>query len=342
MRLLTLDKLPRSVLAKIDLQTAHRVSALVVAAERTKLFRKLEGKALEAAAIGEATGIHPNFLEHFLNVLVSIGLLKKQGGLYRNSALADRYLVKERSPYWTEHYAGECVEEFEKLSVVEQMLASGKGFREILGQDEPDYLTRMKRQPERAKNFTHMLYDYHQPDAQALATGLDLGSRRSVLDVGGGSGVMSLALARKHPDITACVLDISPVCRVARKIIRAEGLADRVKVRAGDMNEDLPEGYEVVMFCDVGRIDDRALNLAHDRLPQGGMLVLVDRYLSTDGTEPLDRLLRQFVSTSFPDETWRQMVERVRTAGFATVRARRILDGLWMITGLKRRSAGKH
>jgi predicted nicotinamide N-methyase len=335
MRLLTLDKLPASVLAKIDLQTAHRVSALVLAAERTKLFRKLEGRALSSASIRRRTGIHPNFLEHFLNALVSIGLLKKRGGLYRNSALADRYFVKERSIHWTEHYSGECIAELETLGVIERMLATGKGFREILGKKEQDYLTRMRREPERAKRFTQMLYDYHQPDARALADNLDLGGRRSVLDVGGGSGVMSMALARRYPTLTACVLDIAPVCRVAAKIIRDEDLSDRVKVQPGDMNEDLPEGYEVILFCDVGRLEDRPLKLARERLPRNGLLVLVDLYFAENRTEPLERLLRQFVSTAFPDETWRQMVERVRAAGFTRVRARRILDGLWMITGLK-------
>ena len=69
------------------------------------------------------------------------------------------------------------------------MLTTGKGFREILGTKDRDYLTRMKREPERAENFTHMLFHYHQPDARALADNLDLGPRRSVLDVAGGSGV---------------------------------------------------------------------------------------------------------------------------------------------------------
>ena len=152
---------------------------------------------------------------------------------------------------------------------------------------------------------------------------------------------MALALAREYPDLTACVLDIAPVCRVAKKIIRREGLAGRVRVQAGDMLEDLPAGYDVVMFCDIGRLDDRLLTLAHERLERDGLIVLVDRYLAQDKTESLERLLRQFVSTAFPDDTWRQMVTRVRAAGFTSVRARRILRDLWMITGRRRPSPSR-
>ena len=58
----TLDKLPKAVLSRIDLQTAFMISRCIVAAERLQLFRKLKGKKLSASAIGRMIGI-PGSLE---------------------------------------------------------------------------------------------------------------------------------------------------------------------------------------------------------------------------------------------------------------------------------------
>ena len=86
---MTLDKLPHKVLARIDLQTAFTASQCILVAEKLRLFRKLHGKKLTAAAIGRATGIRGWKLEPYLSALVALGLLRKEGKLYRNSALAD-------------------------------------------------------------------------------------------------------------------------------------------------------------------------------------------------------------------------------------------------------------
>ena len=91
----TLDKLPKRVLAKIDLQQAFMISRCVVAAERLLLFRKLDGKALSATTIGRRIGVRGWRIEAFLAALVSIGLLKKSGNLYSNTALANKYYVRE-------------------------------------------------------------------------------------------------------------------------------------------------------------------------------------------------------------------------------------------------------
>jgi cyclopropane fatty-acyl-phospholipid synthase-like methyltransferase len=335
MEKLTLDKLPRRVLAKLDLQTAFMASRLIVAAERLDVFRLLNGKSLGASVIGRKTGIHRNFIGHFLNALVSLGLLKKKGVSYINSALADKFFVRERSIYWTRQYSLECVDEFERLTILEDILKSGRDYYGIIRKKRPSYIEAMKKDSNRARDFTYMLYYYHQPDARALAKYLDLKRYNSVLDVGGGSGVMSIALAKKNPHITACVLDIEPVCRVAQEIIKKEGLSRRIGTYVGDINRRLPHGYDVIMFCDVGTLDTDLLKRAYDSLPPGGMVVLEDRYFSKDRTEPLDRLLYCFTGHSFGLDTRDEMVARLKSAGFKAIKQQRIHKDVWMLKAKK-------
>ena len=70
---------------------------------------------------------------------------------------------------------------------------------EAQGLTPPDYFTLLVEQPERSAQFTRMLYEIHVPLADELAASLPMDGVARLLDVGGGSGVMSLALLRRHP-----------------------------------------------------------------------------------------------------------------------------------------------
>lgn len=331
----TLDRFPKKVLANIGVERAFIVSRLVVAAERLQVFRLLQGKHMQADAIGRALKIHKVYLQAFLNSLTSLGLLRKANDIYWNTPLAEKYFIDERSIYWTRQYSKECAQAYEALTVIEKMLTSGRNYKSIKGLHSPSYTDAMKRDRHRAEDFTQMLFHFHREDAEALANYLDLSERRAVLDVGGGSAVMSIALAKKNPHLRACILDIAPVCRIAAGNIRRAGMSRRVATLPGDIRHSLPAGYDVIMFCDIGPVSQQLLGNAYQSLPANGLLVLVDRYLNKDGTQPLDRLIGQFVSSSFGVAKWADMVEAVKSCGFRNVKARNVYRDLWFITGIK-------
>jgi len=331
----TLDKFPKAVLANIDIQKAFVVSRLIVAAEKLQVFRLLHGKRMKADPIGHALKIHNYYLQAFLNSLVALGLLDKTNGAYGNTAFADKYFVDERSIYWTRQYSNECVEAFEALTVLEKALASGKRHKSILRVKRPSYTEAMKRDHTQAENFTQMLYHFHKDDAKALAKYLDLSQHNAVLDVGGGSGVMTIALAKRNPRVRAAILDIAPVCEVAAGNIRRAGLSRRVRTLAGDIHDPLPAGYDVIMFCDIGPVSKQLLRSAYKSLPANGLAVLVDRYLSEDGTKPLDRLVEHFAGSSFGLATWKDMVGVMESCGFRPVQAANVYRAVWFITGRK-------
>jgi len=334
----TLDLLPKKVLARIDFQTAFKISRCLVAAERLQVFRKLHGKKLSAAAIGRKIGVRGWRIEAFLAAFVSVGLLRKTGNLYSNTALADKYFIRERSIYWTRLFSEECRREYRAFSVLEEMLTTERSYASILGIDDDGYIEKMKKNPQWAYDFTHMLYYHHMPHAKALADYLDLKKYRSVLDVGGGSGVMSMALVRRFKHLKACVLDIEPVIRVAKKIIRKEKLTGRITTLVGDMTEHIPGGHDVIMFCDAELGGQKTFQMAYDSLPDEGLLVLVEDLSSDDLTEPMYRLMWQLRSNSLWLKSRRQMVAMIRESGFVSVKSRRLYKDTWIITGRKGRA----
>jgi SAM-dependent methyltransferase len=85
---------------------------------------------------------------------------------------------------------------------------------------------------------------------------------RSMLDIGGSHGFFSVALCRRHPALSAEVLDLPGAVAQAAPILAREGLGDRVTHRAGDaLTEDLGEGTFDLVFVS---------NLVHHFAPEQG------------------------------------------------------------------------
>jgi release factor glutamine methyltransferase len=68
-----------------------------------------------------------------------------------------------------------------------------------------------------------------------------------VLDMGTGCGVNALLAARVSASVVA--VDVNPVAvEAARANAEANGLADRVEVRHGDLFDTVPEAFDLVVF----------------------------------------------------------------------------------------------
>jgi cyclopropane fatty-acyl-phospholipid synthase-like methyltransferase len=336
MRELKLDRLSRKVLAELDLETVFIASRCVIAAEKLLVFRRLHGRELSAAAVGRRARIHRRHCESFLDLLVSLGLLRKREGLYRNSRLAHEHFIQERSVDWTRFWSSECVRDYEALAVVEEAISSGRDWRRILGKErKPDYQL-VQEDPQWAREFTCALHDAHKSDAETLARNLDLSDYRALLDVGGGSGVMSIALARAHPHLKACILDFEYVCAAARSIIRRERMSRRVDTLVGDMNRAIPGGFDVIMFWEIGHIETRVMRMAYDSLPDSGMVVLGCPPPSKRRTQSPDRFLHEYMSVRPRGQSRPDRMSSLKAAGFESVKYRPIGQGLGLITGRKR------
>lgn len=111
-----------------------------------------------------------------------------------------------------------------------------------------------------------------------------------LLDVAGGSGLYSCALARAYPGLRPVLLEQPPVDLLAREAIEQRGLADRVSVRTGDMfsadfgTEDGLRDFDTVLMSNV--VHDwelpevvTLLSAAWRALRPGGQLVLHDAFL---------------------------------------------------------------
>jgi SAM-dependent methyltransferase len=156
-----------------------------------------------------------------------------------------------------------------------------------------------------------------------VANMLDLRRVKRLLDLGGGSGVVSFALLRKRDELTSVVVDVENVCQIGREIALENKLQKRIMYLAADfLKDDLPPGFDMVMLCDVGSFSEMLLRRIHDVLNQQGRLVIVDKFAPSKTGAPPSRLLSAFLtSLESPAEsvdylTTELVQTRLQQAGF--------------------------
>jgi predicted O-methyltransferase YrrM len=156
----------------------------------------------------------------------------------------------------------------------------------------------LQEDPSYAARFTRKLYEIHLPLAEQLANMLDLQGVKTLLDLGGGSGVVSLALLRKRHELTSVVVDVESVCRAGREIAAENGLDQRITYLAADILQDnLPTGFDMVMLCDVGLFSEILFHRIHAALNQKGRLVMVDKFAPGGTIAPPSRLGSAFLNS---------------------------------------------
>jgi SAM-dependent methyltransferase len=105
---------------------------------------------------------------------------------------------------------------------------------------------------ETREDFLMAMYNGARFQAETVAKALDLGSKKKVLDLGGGPGTYAAHFCLQYQGLSATVFDLPGSAPVARKILSRLGVADRVSFVAGDYNKDpLPKHFDVVFVSQV-------------------------------------------------------------------------------------------
>jgi cyclopropane fatty-acyl-phospholipid synthase-like methyltransferase len=166
-----------------------------------------------------------------------------------------------------------------------------------------------------------MIYELHQPLAAELAGYLDLTGAQRLLDLGGGSGVLSMALARRYPEMTFTVVDIPNVCAAGREIAVENALADRITYHPADfLSDELPSGFDVVLECDVNVYSEALFRKVRDSLNPGGRFLILDQFAPAEEVAPPPRLHWAFAGSlirpEFTFPTAARVRDQLEKAGF--------------------------
>jgi len=282
----------------LDLLDASFLSASLGAAMELGLFWLLADRPMNDLEIASRLGIPPVRCRHWLRLLCRTGLIRSGPAGFEATESARRAILQSYSRNSWALLAEEARERFPCLRDLSIHIREPGSVWNTLGVERRSYVDRMAGDPDRARRFTRMLYELHQTLAEEVARALDLNEVGRLMDLGGGSGVVSMALARRDPGLTATVVDIPPVCTAGREIATEQGLEDRVTYHPADFLRDkLPGDFDMVLECDVNLYTEDLFRSVWNALRPGGRFVIIDQLAPEDDAAEPARVLWAFAGS---------------------------------------------
>jgi hypothetical protein len=291
-----IDVSPANIL---EVGTAFRKSKTLLSAVSLELFSHLGDDAMTGTEIGQRLGLHPRAIYDFLDALVALRFLEREGdgpsGRYSNSVEAAAFLDKKKPTYVggllemcdsrLYRFWGDLTEGLTTGKPQSELKLTGKSFFEELYSD-----------PARLEQFMSAMAGLSAEPTQMLAEQFDFARYQTVCDVGGATGQLCVALAGRHPHLRCISYDLPVVAPIAEQTIRAAGLSDRVRVACGDFfAEPLPRA-DVIMMGHIlhdWNLDKkkRLIKAAYDALPDGGAFVIIEALIDDARRENISGLM---------------------------------------------------
>ncbi len=274
----------------------YETELMVAASAHLGLFRLLDGQSLGFEALRGATQLSARAMNVVLTGLRAMGLVAFEEGAYRLTPQAQNHLAPN-SPHSIADYIHQAAE---NPGVVElaNRLRTGKPKGAAAHEQGAGFIFRegLKSAMEEeaaARKFTLQLAGRAKNVAPALAETLPLAGSTMLLDVGGGTGIYTIALLRKNPGLRAIIWDRPEVLKVAADFVSANGVADRVELVPGDMfASPVPQGADVTLLSNILHDWDvpeceKLLARCASALGDGGRLLIHDAFLHDDLSGPL-------------------------------------------------------
>jgi predicted O-methyltransferase YrrM len=297
---------------------------MIETAVRHGIFDLLDRGPRTVAQIAEEAKASVRGLTGLLNGLVSLQLLSRRGDRYALTPESAEFLVSTKPAYhgiFFRHISDQLIPAWLQLP---EVVRSGQPARKIETAGESgDFFAK----------FVEAIFPLSFPAASALGQNLRVAKAAgplSVLDIGAGSGVWGIALAKQSPHVRVHAVDWPQVLEVTRSVANRHGLADRLTTSAGDFFEaDFRSDHHVATIGHILHSEgpDRSRRLikrVFDSLAPGGVIAIQEFLPNDERTGPPTALIfavNMLVNTVEGDTfTFPEISEWLTEAGFENPR----------------------
>jgi DNA-binding Lrp family transcriptional regulator len=247
------------------------------------LFDVLYDGPRTADELASRAGIRPVACRRLLMTLVGLGLVERDGDLYRNSELGA--VCSSKSPVNLGNVSRIAPFYHMCEHMTDALREYSPRWQQALGTTAQDAWAPLYADLGRLRDFADLMNAFSVPQGRLIAECFDFTPYRCVMDVAGGPGGQSIEIGIKHPHLRGIVTDFEPVCVVAREHIARRGLADRFTAVAADlMDGPYPSGADVILLGHIlhdwsDETCRKILRNCHAALPAGGALLISESVL---------------------------------------------------------------
>jgi predicted O-methyltransferase YrrM len=265
----------------------------MLSAVELELFTELAEEGMTGEKIGERLGLHPRGIYDFLDTLVALGFLERDGtgpeALYRDTQETATFLDKRQPTYVGGLLEMANARLYPFWGDLTQGLKTGQPQNEIKHSGKPMF-EELYSDPARLEQFMGAMTGVSMGNFMALAEKFDFSRYETVCDVGGATGQLSMTIARRHPHLRCITFDLPVVAPIAERKISEAGLSDRIEVAEGDFFADpLPAADVITMGLVLHDWNlERKMQLirsAYEALPEGGAYIVIENLIDDERRE---------------------------------------------------------
>lgn len=253
-----------------DLWNGFRPARVLLTANNFRIFDYLI-KPLSAKELSRKLETDPRATEIVLDCLTSLGLLRKTGPKYRNTAISQKFLVSSSPSYQGNILSHvDCL--WKNWSGLDQVLKTGKPFRVCRNHEA----------------FILGMHDIAKLKVKKVFHAINLKGIKKVLDLGGGPGTYALEFARRGMDVT--IFDYPETIGIAKRLLKKEKA--KINFLEGDFTvEDFGRGYDLIFISQVLHAYDEQVNVKLLRkcvnaLNPAGRIIIQEFFISPERTSP--------------------------------------------------------
>jgi len=288
-------------------------------------------------------GLHPRSARDFLDTLVALGFLRREGDTYSNTPETGVFLDRKKPSYvggvleMANHrlypFWGRLTEALRTGLPQNELKGGGPGLFETLYAD-----------PARLREFLAAMTGISRGANMTIARAFPWKNYKTFVDVGTAQGDLAVQIALANPHLRGFGFDLLEVAPIFEEYCATTGVADRVSFVAGSFfDAPLPKADVVMMghiLHDWDLPTKRMLvQKAFDALPKGGAFIVYEAIIDDDRSKNAFGLmmsLNMLIETPGGfDYTGAECAGWMKEAGFSETRVEPLVGPDSMVIGIK-------
>jgi hypothetical protein len=264
--------------AKImHLGTGFWGSKTLLSAVELGLFTELAKSPLDAAALAKRLQLHPRSAQDFFDALVALGMLKRVGQRYANTAETALFLDRTKPSYVGGILEMSNARLYRFWGSLTEGLRTGQPQNEV--KNGGDFFGTLYGDPKRLEGFLRAMTGLSVGSAQIIAKRFPWKKYRTFVDVGCAQGGVAVEIALAHKHLTGEGMDLPVVQPVFEAYAQARGVAQRLRFHHGDFFKDPLPACDVIIMGHIlhdWNLEEKMMLLrkAYDALASRGALIV--------------------------------------------------------------------
>ena len=265
----------------IEYVKGFQKSRIFLTAFELGVFTEINDTEKTAKQVALKINTDINATERLMNALCALNSLVKVEDKFKNTADGIKYLCKQSPDYMSIfHHSNHSWDTWSDLT---EVVKKGKPAENKKIED---------KESEWLEAFIGAMHNRGKKQAEFVAKNFDLTDINSLLDIGGGSGVFSMAIKKIKPQIKATIFDLQNVIPITEKYLTKEGFQNQIMTLSGNYKtENITGTYDLILLSAIIHSNsfeenNELIKKCFKALNSGGKIIIQDYIMNDSKTQP--------------------------------------------------------